>query len=79
MDDWNHGLIPGRGQIFLLLQNAYTRGLSLEVKWPEHEADHSSSPYATVKNAWDYTYTPLMCLHGMQGDGFTFYFTVNIM
>jgi hypothetical protein len=32
--------------------------LSLGVKQPEREADHSSPYSAEVKNAWSYTYTP---------------------
>ena len=79
---WMTGIMVwflGGARYISLLQNAYTRALSLEVKWPEHEADHSLSPNAKVKNAWDYTSIPLMCLHGMQRDGFTFYFPVNIM
>jgi hypothetical protein len=34
------------------------------VKWAEHEADHSSPSSAEV-NAWKYTSTPPVCLHGM--------------
>jgi hypothetical protein len=34
------------------------RALSLEVKWPEREADHSAPSSAEVKNAWSYTSTP---------------------
>jgi hypothetical protein len=32
--------------------------LSMGVKRPEHEADHSPSSSAEVKNAWSYTSTP---------------------
>jgi hypothetical protein len=32
--------------------------LSLGVKRPEHEADHSPQSSAEVKNAWNYTSTP---------------------
>jgi len=32
--------------------------LSLRVKWPGREADHSPSSSAEVKNAWSYTSTP---------------------
>jgi hypothetical protein len=39
--------------------------LSLGVKWPGHEADHSPSPSAKVKNEWSYTSTPPICLHGV--------------
>jgi hypothetical protein len=34
-----------------------TRGSSLVVKWPGHEADHSLQSNAEVKNAWSYTST----------------------
>jgi hypothetical protein len=42
------------------------RALSLRVKRPGREADHSS-PYtsAEVKNAWSYTFAPPVCLHGV--------------
>jgi len=33
--------------------------LTLGVKWPGCEADHSPLPSAKVKNAWSYTSTPL--------------------
>jgi hypothetical protein len=39
--------------------------LSLGVKLPGHEADHSPSSSAEVKNAWSYTSTPPICLHGV--------------
>jgi hypothetical protein len=39
--------------------------LSPGVKRPRHEADHSPSTSAGVKNAWSYTSTPPICLHGM--------------
>jgi hypothetical protein len=39
-----------------------TRALSLGVKWPGREADNSS---AEVKNAWSYTSTPPLRLHGV--------------
>jgi hypothetical protein len=32
--------------------------LSLGVKWPELEADHSPPSIAEVKNMWSYTSTP---------------------
>jgi hypothetical protein len=34
------------------------RALSLEVKQPEREADHSPPSSAEVKNAWSYISTP---------------------
>jgi hypothetical protein len=39
--------------------------LSLRVKWPGCEADHSASPSAEVKNVWSYTFIPPLCLHGV--------------
>jgi hypothetical protein len=39
--------------------------VSLGVKWPGRETDHSSPSSAEVKNAWSYTYTPLIHLLGM--------------
>jgi hypothetical protein len=44
---------------------------SLEVRWPEHEADHSPPSSAEVKNEWSYTPTPPLCLQGMHRDNFT--------
>jgi hypothetical protein len=38
--------------------------LSLEIKWPGREADHSPPSSAEVKNAWSYTSTPIR-LHGV--------------
>jgi hypothetical protein len=42
-----------------------TRPLSLGVKRPGHEADHSLPFSAEVKNAWSYTSTPPIRLHGV--------------
>jgi hypothetical protein len=39
--------------------------LSLGVKRPGCEADHSPAPSAEVKNAWIYTSTPPIRLHGV--------------
>jgi hypothetical protein len=39
--------------------------LSLEVKRPGHEADHSPPSSAEVKNAWSYISTPPIHLHGV--------------
>jgi len=39
--------------------------LSLGVKQLGREADHSSLSSAKVKNAWNYTFTPSVCLHGV--------------
>jgi hypothetical protein len=39
--------------------------LSLEVKQPGREADHLPPSNAEVKNAWCYTSTPPVRLHGV--------------
>jgi hypothetical protein len=39
--------------------------LSLGVKRPGREADHSPPSSAEVKNAWSYTSTPPVRLHGV--------------
>jgi hypothetical protein len=39
--------------------------LSLGVKWPGCEADHSPPSSAEAKNAWSYTSTPPIRLHGV--------------
>jgi hypothetical protein len=39
--------------------------LSLEVKRPAREADHSPTSSADVKNSWSYTSTPPIRLHGV--------------
>jgi hypothetical protein len=39
--------------------------LSLGVKRPRREADHSPPSSAEVKNAWRYTFTPSIHLHGV--------------
>jgi hypothetical protein len=39
--------------------------LSLGVKWPEREAYNSSPPSAEAKNAWSYTSTTSIRLHGV--------------
>jgi len=42
-----------------------TGSLSLEVKRPGREADHSHTSSAEVKNAFSYTSTPPVRLHGV--------------
>jgi hypothetical protein len=42
-----------------------TGALSLGVKRPGREAEHSPPSSAEVKNAWNYTSTPSICLHGV--------------
>jgi hypothetical protein len=39
--------------------------LSLDVNWPGCEADHSSPSSAKIKNAWSYTSTLPIRLHGV--------------
>jgi hypothetical protein len=39
--------------------------LSMEVKWPRCKADHQPTSNDEVKNAWSYTSTPLVRLHGV--------------
>jgi hypothetical protein len=39
--------------------------LSLGVKRPGREADHSPPPSAEVKNTWSYTSTPPIRIHGV--------------
>jgi hypothetical protein len=39
--------------------------LSLGIKRPKHEADHSSPSSAEVRNAGSYTSTPAIYLHGL--------------
>jgi hypothetical protein len=42
-----------------------TGALSLGVKQPGHEADHSPPFIADINNAWSDTFTPPIHLHGM--------------
>jgi hypothetical protein len=42
-----------------------TRVMSLAVKWPRAEVDHLPISSAEVKNEWNYTSTPSICLHGV--------------
>jgi hypothetical protein len=39
--------------------------LSRGVEWPGHEADNTLPSSAEVKNAWSYTSTPPIRLHGV--------------
>jgi hypothetical protein len=41
------------------------RALSLGIKWPGREADHSLPSSAEIKNAWSYTSTLSVRLHGV--------------
>jgi len=42
-----------------------TGALSLGIKRPESEANHSPPSSAEAENSWSYTSTPPICLHGM--------------
>jgi len=39
-----------------------------EIKRPDREADHPPPSSAEVKNAWSYTSTPIICIHGVVGN-----------
>jgi len=43
----------------------------LGFKWPEHEAHHSPTSSAKIKNEWSYTSTPPICFHGTYRDNLT--------
>lgn len=43
-----------------------------EVNYTSFEVDKSQAFSAEVKNEWSSTSTPPICLHGMDGDNFTF-------
>jgi len=47
--------------------------LSLGIKWLGHEADYSPLSGAEVKNDWNCTSFPFICLHIMYRDNFTHY------
>jgi hypothetical protein len=47
--------------------------LSPEVKWPGHEADHSSSSSAEVKSDWICSSAHPVSLHVLHIDNITFY------
>jgi len=43
------------------------------VKWLRHETNHSPPSSVKVKNEWNYTTTPPICLHGVQRHNFSFF------
>jgi len=45
--------------------------------WTGHEADNSPLFGVEVKNYWSYTSTPLVCLHGLLRENFTFNFVYS--
>jgi hypothetical protein len=48
-----------------LLSNGYEGAVPLRVKRLQREAGHSPPSSAEVKNAWSYTSTPTIRLHGV--------------
>jgi hypothetical protein len=66
-----------------LLSGGYRGALSLGIKWPGREADHSPPSSAEVKNAWSYTSTPSQyvfmawCLFKHR-DNFIFYLPLQV-
>ena len=42
------------------------------VKQVGHEVDHSPPSSSEVRNEWNFTFTPHICLHGVYRDNFTF-------
>jgi hypothetical protein len=60
----HHGVQNGSG-VHPVSYPMDTGGLSLGVKRPGREADHSPPSSAEVKNAWSYTSTPPIHLHGV--------------
>jgi hypothetical protein len=64
LDD--RGSIPGRGWGFSLLQGVKTDPGVIEppIQW-KLESDNSPPSTAEVRNAWSYTSTSLVCLHGV--------------
>jgi hypothetical protein len=76
--EWSEVQVPIGLEIFLLTTTSrptlgptqppiqwVTAALSVEVKRPVCEADHSPPSSAKVKNAWSYTSTPPVRLHGV--------------
>jgi hypothetical protein len=46
--------------------------LFLGLRWPEHEAGHSPTCSAEVRNKGSYTPAPPVCLHDVHSDDFIF-------
>jgi hypothetical protein len=80
LDDWGLGFDSRRRGLGILLFTTPSRtalgptqrpiqsvpgALSLGVKRPGRQADHSPPSSAKVKNAWNYTSTPQIRLHGV--------------
>jgi len=42
-----------------------------KLQLPEHDVDHPPATRAEVKNEWNYTFTPSVCLGGMGREKFT--------
>jgi hypothetical protein len=51
-----------------------TGGCVPEVKRSGREADYLTLSSAEVKNEWSYASTPVICLHGVCSEIFTFFF-----
>ena len=49
-----------------------TRVISVRLRQPGREGDHSPLSSAEVRNGWNYTFTPPIYLHVIQRDNFTF-------
>jgi len=43
-----------------------------ELRWQRCGINYSLPSRAEIKNTWSYTYTPPVCLHGLERDYFTF-------
>jgi hypothetical protein len=78
LDDWGFESQEGVGIYFFATMSRLALGptqrpiqwvpgalFSLVVEWSGSEADHSPPSSADVKNAWKYTYTPTVRLHGV--------------
>jgi hypothetical protein len=64
-------------EVCLTCESLFTSSF-LAVRQLSHEADDPFPCSAEVKNEWSYTHIPLVCLHGMESDIFTF-LTVDIL
>ena len=51
--------------------------LSLGVKWPGCEVNHSPSSKTKVKNEWSYTCSPSIRLHAVDNENYFFFNTAE--
>jgi hypothetical protein len=58
----------------LLCIQCIPRALSLQLEWLGHESDHSPLSCAVVNNEENYIFASPACLHGVQREGFTFFY-----